>query len=1002
MKEILINKLIELGYDFGMVNQKLIEWEYLNNSSNMPANDQMPIEVHIENRPTEEIPRILLNVDETIKSSFVLEGNISKHTISSIIAGNIDVIDYPLDKSLCIIAVNEDNKMMIYKYFTSDISYNGKTYESQISVDREQAIEAYFGALSANAKLTEEKVKEVLHMLTQEYIIDKIILENANPRIKIYDDAKEFATNITSYDYKYINRQKNMVKELKKEIKAKIVGSKVNLGYFSNNPYLDIEEANQTPNFHLNKTAYVWLSRNLKSREELAIYASTAMYSARTYSEWLETREDIELVEKANKIAITFSRQVGYQINIKNILEILKKLNREMIILPTEFIKNNLMDSNEEVDVVGYQFSIVSDPNEFEKELYEKVEDYFSGTYRCQMIESLKDNYTMVGKSTQYTDVYGKVVEENILANFNININTAVVKKVILATTEMLTFYTEKNYEMLPLPTMEVIFYFPKVQENKTAKGSELNDFYRPIDNAEIENKMAEVIVSYVSKEGKKIKNEDRFPAWINEKYTPKVEYKITDNEGLMWEYSEMEVPSILVKENEKNEITLVYDKLKQKVKINFVNDRGSKLKDSQEAIYQVGEKIIFDEVERYIDPFGGFWKAKTLDKLNQKVYEEEAKNVINMIYEEETVDVILSFVDEIGNRIMADKIEKFQIGSNFKYGFSKEIIDNSGKSWRCMEEPEEFKIEEGKSYSKTIRCMPLMTTVNVQYVNEEGLEILPTITEEKQIGSMYIPKVARTWQGEDGRHWIVDKEQNKEFKIKKTEEENKIQIKYVPVLVNAIIQYASVDGKEIKRNEVIPAQLGSKWVLNPKPLIKDDKGNEWQLMDKGYKPIIIKENEKENVITFVYQVAMANVIVSYVTSDGKQLKGDDHFAKQIGNAFVPTPEQYIVDKENKRWQLKKVQPAMLKVQPEENKVVITYMPNNANVIWKYIDTDGNELKNDERHMAQIGEKYTPIVSETTILKGANNYKLLNIEPYEITVSENEEENVVRLIYVKV
>ena len=69
----------------------------------------------------------------------------------------------------------------------------------------------------------------------------------------------------------------------------------------------------------------------------------------------------------------------------------------------------------------------------------------------------------------------------------------------------------------------------------------------------------------------------------------------------------------------------------------------------------------------------------------------------------------------------------------------------------------------------------------------------------------------------------------------------------------------------------------------------------------------------------------MANVIVSYIASDGKQLKADEHFAKQIGNAFVPTPEQYIVDKENKRWQLKKVQPAMLKVQSEENKVVITY-----------------------------------------------------------------------------
>ena len=46
----------------------------------------------------------------------------------------IEVVDYALDKSLCVITIDEENKILIYKYFPNDVSYSGKTYESQIMV----------------------------------------------------------------------------------------------------------------------------------------------------------------------------------------------------------------------------------------------------------------------------------------------------------------------------------------------------------------------------------------------------------------------------------------------------------------------------------------------------------------------------------------------------------------------------------------------------------------------------------------------------------------------------------------------------------------------------------------------------------------------------------------------------------------------------------------------------------------------------------------------------
>lgn len=997
MRKLLIDKLIGLGFDSQLVSQKINEWDYFNNLSNKEMED-LTIELYIENKPTPEILKVFLNVNKNVKNVFVLDGFIEKKTIVSSIVNYLEVADFILDNPLCLLAITNDNKIKIVKYFPSDLLYVEKTYEEQYAKERENAINDYFLALTENSKLTREDAENILRVLISEFVIDEMVVNNLNPRIKIYPDAKDFAKNITSYNYKYINKTKNTIDEVIKEIKVKAIGNGVILGKITNNPYLHLDNVNRFANFYLDKPSYVWFLSNLKGKEELAIYSASINYSAKTYKEWVETREDIELKQKAEDLAEKFSSQIGYMVSSVEVFDVLKTLNRELVLIPTNFVKDNIPPTTDEIDIPSYHYSAITIPEEFEKDLYEKIEDYYAGTYRYQMVEKLKDNYTLLGKSMNYTTTTNETIVEQEFANFNENENSVVLKKVVLVTPDILSSIKSNPERLLPIPSQEVVFYFPSVLD-EVADNVKL---HREINQEVAKEKMTKVYISHVNKEGQTIKETIEMTAWIGENYTPQINYRITDKDGLMWEYSEMQIPTIFVKENERNEIVLVYDKLKRRVKINFIDELGNKIKDSQEAIYQVGEKIKLEENSTYIDPFGGRWKPKTLDKLNQKVFEQEEKNVINLIYEEETNEVLISFVNDAGQKVMGDKAEKVQIGSIFKYNYGKEIIDNIGKYWVCEEIPEEFEIKAEEEYKISIKCKPLISDVTVEYINTEEMEIMPNVHQEVQVGTKYIPKATHAYQGEDGRSWVVAPEQLKEYEIKKLAEENIIKVIYEPVLVNATIQYINNEGKEIKGKDVIPAQLGSKWIINPRTLIKDEKGNEYQLVENGYKPIIIKENEKDNVMTFVYQVAMANINIVYMSMEEEILKPDGKIIKQIGSAYVPTPEQYIIDKENRRWQLRKVQPAMLKVKPSENKVVITYQPDNVEVTWQYIDIDGNQLKENETHEAQVGEKYTPIVTETTLQRGGNNMKLLNIEPYEITISENSEENIVRLIYVKV
>lgn len=1035
MKQLLKDKLIEIGYEQQFIEQRLQEWKHFNDSiSEIEKKPNQEIQLYLFDKPTVEIPKSFLNVVEDFEDVFVLEGEINLQIQESQFFGaQVHFADYALDKKLCFISITKSREIQILKYSPNiDIMklYCEKTYEDVFAKERESLLNDYLQALTSNQKLTYVKAKEVLYVLTSEYIIDKIIAENLNPRLKLYDEAEKFAENITNYEYQYINQTKNKVEILKRQITPKEIGCGVKLGNISNKPYLDLRDANQTAEFALNRPSYVWLSSNHNGKEELSIYTSNIIYSSKTYRKWLEEREDMKLIEKAEELTSYFSSQVGHIIARDVVLDVLKRLNRELIVLPTDFIMKYMDETSDQIVPISYHFTAITEPKDFESFLYVSLENYLNGMYRYRMVERLTDIHTIIGKKINYTDINGNSVQEQSLANFNMKANTAILKKESLITPNLLSVIEEKllnfdsasnqkelekkeqgieydrkfNLDILPVPRMDVVFYFPEIAEESkdTMSSSKEIVFYYQSGYEECQKGMTKVWISYVTHEGVEIKEKDEILAWIGENFTPDIPTKLTDKNGLMWEYMEIKKPIIQVKETEKNEVTLIYDKLERKVKIKFVDEEGKRIKEAQEEIYQVGEIIKYEQNLDYIDSEGKHWKAKTLNKVNQRVSEKEEENTISLIYEKQLTIVTITFQNEFGQKIMADKIEKVQVGSKYKLNQEKEVIDDNGQYWISIKRPEEFEIKEGENIKILFQCKPLMTKVIVQYIDAEGKDILPAVQEDVQVGSIFVPKIVRTLQGTEGKRWMVSPNQLNEFKIKRQEDENKILVKYDPVLVNVTIRFQDIEGKEIRRKEVILKQIGSEWTPTPDSMIKDEKGNEWQLIEKEYETIVVTENEKENVVTYCYHMAKGNVTISYLDLEGTILKPEEHFTKQVGSAFMPTPEPFMLDKENRKWKLNKVQPAMLKVKAMDNKVIVTYQQEKTKVTWKYVDTEGNELRSEEIHMVQIGEKYTPLVSDTTIQKEGQTWKLLKLEPFEIIVKENVEENIVTLIYIKV
>jgi len=1019
-KQIIKDKFKLLGFVLENIDEKL---EELNNLIPLSQYSALELDEKIQiiqyEKPNQEISKFYLNRE--FEKFFLLHGKINYTKQELLGEFSFDFVDFPLTENLCMIGMTKENNIKILMFlpnYDTIVRYSNKKYEEVFSPMRNELMDNYVQSIIAKKTLTIEQINKIVNLLATDYVIDKIMIENVSPKLKLYYNIVNFAETITNYKYKYINKIENCVQKIEKKNIVKYIEKNISIGNISNDPYLSLEDSKDVVDFNLKEPSYVWFSTNGRGQDELAVFTAKQDYNEKTYREWLKQGEDNELKQEAEKLSAFFSAEVGEFVSVEYVLECLRKLNRELIVIPTELFKNGITENLDGIELPRYKYRVLTNPEEFEPFLYNTIEEKLNKRYLYRSIEMVNGLYTKIGNNIKYTDINGQEFNEKSIADFNQNANVVILKKETFLSKEIISEIRNKGLhaeeiDTLPVPILEVIFYFPKEKNsseidmyNKTNIEEVFQDANKKEQTSENKKKntprysnLKEVKIRCITDQGEALNEMIIKDLLAGELYTPEKNLILKDSKGREW-ICEKNYNAIYVSENNKqNIIEMVYNKRLANLQVNYITQSGSVLKEPIKEKVQIGEKYSLVGTDRFIDSSGLERRLCCAYKENIIVSEKEEENIINLIYGDEKTNVLISYLTIDDVEIKESELELATINEEFSPNIKRTILDKEGLQWRYLESSSpKLYVEKNKTNIIKLYYEKHMQKMIIRYIDESSNIIKEDEIQEVQVGEKILIKQEPIYIDDVGKYWKSSSD-NKGFHIVSDEEENIVLVKYLPVLENVTLLFQDKDGNELKSRKSVLAQIGTLFNNKPAKSVKDKKGNEWKLISNEQNEIIVKESEKENVISYIYEVAKAKVRIRYLKINGENLQKEECLLKQVGSGLVPTPEALVYDNENLCWKISRIQPAILKVNDGENEIVITYEQALGKVVWKYLDVNGNPLKEEDVQWIQIGTHYSPLVQERVIYKSEEVWKLMEIKPREIIVSENEEENVIELIY---
>ncbi len=1129
-------------------------------------------------KPSAGIPKFYQGISHNFVNKYVFDGKLDVFAKFSNVGSQISVCDFKLSEKLCIVGITEDVKIYILLYTPGrdiEVRFGDKTYEDIFGEEREAEANDYMNALTAGGRIPSLKAKDIMYVLMSEYVIDTILIDNLNPRIKLYDNANKFADILTSYNYKYINRRINRIEFVEKDINVKYLGLGVSTGYISNDPYLLLSEVNKVANFSLSKPTYAWLINDAK-QEELAIYTASENYNKLTYKEISDSKDDPELRKEIDKLCHRFSTEAGYQISRQYITGVIKRLNKELIVLPLDFIRARTQESYDYIEPLRYKFSVVKNRRLFEGMLYNSIENNINGRYKYRFVEKLSGIYMTIGNKLNYTDANGVSIKKQSIADFNINYNAAIVKRETIIdgrSIPQLLGYIYNDFEnqgtdSLPVPSIEVCFYFPELGNigrevemyNGTSVdlakgdgwtayneiGSEMlsqpiavkprdpNEKYvtvtyinsdgqilkeniirdmdvgsvftpeiipiitdkegkewtissNQIPNVQVTNdnsrnvvevnyvkKMArvrinyinkqggelaepiiknmqvgesfdmstikkfkdrsntewnlyqtnpakfvvseneeanvltlvydvvraDVFVSYMTRDGKELKPQEKIPTVANQEFSPDIPRELVDQSGCVWEVGNDSKTVIYVSESELNAIELVYDEKKVRVVTTFVDDEGAKIKDDVVDLIQVGKIFTPKFDSEYVDIYGKWWKLANIDRAEIKVSSNEKDNIAVISYEKVLSIITVSMVNEQNMRIKDDIVEKAQIGTVFTPATINEIEDVNGLFWVCIDDSKSLTVTQSEVSNKiTYMYKPLITTICFKYVDDEGNDLITPRERQVQAGSFVTADVITSLTSSDQRGWILSPNNKKDFRANVHAEENIFKINYDKRLVYITLAFRNVNGTKLKEDINVPAQIGSEYKANLYDKITADNGERWMVTKTEPETMFVRENSR---FILIYDEIKARVVVKCINiADNKSIVDDQIITTKLGGVFVPNVALKIFDKLKCRWKYVG-EPAMsiiAKENEQENIITLKYEPDSCNVTLKFLNDMGQIVHKEIVKAEQIGKELAIKEYDKIIEDNGIGWKLQSMTRKSIVVDEDLDKNVVTSYY---
>ena len=1020
IEKILMNKLQNFGYTQDDIKEKIekLDLDIIDKQITNEVDAYKYVEVKEFSEPTVEIARTLINYNKAYIQSSIISGNVEFSTVNTSLKSMIPIVDYKLTENICIVSTTISLRLeiLLYKPSVDTIEmYRDNTYEQYFSSERNKIAKEYYDAFVENGRVAEMKVKNILNMLISEYIIDEIALTGRNPRIKMYDNPEAYAENITEYRLKYINRKNNRVEFAYKPVNIKRLGANVSIGLVTNDPYVKLEEIPMRADFPLNIVSCYWMIYPDTQAEEVAIYIANKHYEdCRTYKEYCDKNLK-QYDEITEQIVSQFQREIGIEIDENYIKSILIRLNPELLFPSMDIIRDCMENPADTIEPIRYRFKAISVPEDFEEKLYISIEDNLARRYKYKLTENVMPDLTRIGNKLEYTTEEGKLIQKQSVADFNVNACTAIIRRETLIDYDKIAgllgyIYEDMEYlgtDMLPVPSIEVDFYFPQNTTNQVqmfngtnlttdlSEFSNTNKFYSMSAN-NVENNIpgtSFAIVRYVDSHDNILKENKINNLFPGTSFVPEIIPVINDVNGGEWVCSNNQYPTIIVNTiSTYNVIEIKYIEKMSRVTVTFLSRDGKKIRDDVVEKVQVGLEYNLDNKRSFFDEEQNEWKLVNTRPGKLIVKEDELKNNLIIVYDIEKENVSVSCFDIDKRLIIPTVNNEWQVGKMYEIPMQKILVDSQGLSWIYEGKmPITHLVQKDQKNEIEINYNEYKLPVIVKFQTEDGVNINDDFVEYIQVGKKYIARYENEITDFTLKKWKLKEIKNKEITVSKNENENIIKIIYEPVVANVFIEVLSETGKKIVNSIQKTVQVGEEFASKAMPEIVDNYGKVWTYIEDS-QTIVVSDNENQNKISIKYKPLIKNVIVKFFDDERNELIPEKSYQKQVGSLFKPDIIQKLESSDGRKWLInfETIKDITVERNNEENIVSIFYEKDMAEVTIQLVDVSGKSIKEDAKLKAQIGSVFIADAFKKIQDADGGKWGISSTEPKRLLVKEND------------
>lgn len=154
------------------------------------------------------------------------------------------------------------------------------------------------------------------------------------------------------------------------------------------------------------------------------------------------------------------------------------------------------------------------------------------------------------------------------------------------------------------------------------------------------------------------------------------------------------------------------------------------------------------------------------------------------------------------------------QIGSIYEAEIIDTIVDNQNVKW-VYNPNSKPSIKVGHNEKENVIVLAYeeeKALVTYKYHDEYGNRLRSPKRKLVQIGSSYSPEVENIIEDYQGRVWEYKAKSTNSLEVKEDESLNIIEVIYIPLKVDTVLRFVNLQGKQIVKDVIVKAQLGSEY----------------------------------------------------------------------------------------------------------------------------------------------------------------------------------------------